>query len=455
MGLQSTKRSGKNTLAYTGVEASTPPNLFTLDRAPTTKDDLKRGFYIGDLWIDRSTEPRDVWILVDLATAVYGVSSSIATWIKFGISTEGTSIYLTNNGTASSLLGYLNVLGDGLINTSSPGDNTINVNLTNGLAGQVLIGSDTGSPAWAYITSTSGSIAVTNLDNAIEIETTGAPALGTFTADDTNTATPAAGIIILSGSTNITTTGDGAHTVTVDLNDDVTIAGTLTLSAQTAGVLQTTATGEVFSSKGTDGQVLIGGGTGPQWANITVADTSMTVTNGPNTINLEVVPGYPTRPVEFLATQTTDAVGVLGGPETYRLGTSVALTEIFNVGNGLYPGNGVGAYAIFTAPLDGRYYLHMAVKFEVPLPPPPPFKRDPDIRIITTNKEYALISNEDVSYGAYYDKYKHISIIVEMLQGDTAIFQTMCDIANPGFITLTAKDLWNIQQTFIDGYYVG
>ena len=287
MVLKSTKRSGKNTLAYLGVEASTPPNLFTLHRAPTTTDNATKGFFIGDLCIDRSTDPRDVYIMVDLA-------DNIATWVKLGNSTVGTDTYVTNNGTAISVAGYLNVFGDSLINTSASG-NTVNVNLTNGLAGQVLIGSDTGSPAWAYITSTGGSLAITNLDNAIEIETTGVAALDHFTADDLNTASPdGLGVVNFVGSTNITTYGDGLHTLTIDLKDDVTIANSLTLSAQASGILQTSITGEVFSSKGTDGQVLIGGGTEPNWANITSADGSMIITNAANSINVEVKNGQVT-----------------------------------------------------------------------------------------------------------------------------------------------------------------
>jgi len=451
MVLKSTKRSGKNTLAYLGVEASTPPNLFTLHRAPTTTDNATKGFFIGDLCIDRSTDPRDVYIMVDLA-------DNIATWVKLGNSTVGTDTYVTNNGTATSVAGYLNVFGDSLINTSASG-NTVNVNLTNGLAGQVLIGSDTGSPVWAYITSTGGSLAITNLDNAIEIETTGVAALDHFTADDLNTASPdGLGVVNFVGSTNITTYGDGLHTLTIDLKDDVTIANSLTLSAQASGVLQTSIAGEVFSSKGTDGQVLIGGGTEPNWANITSADGSMIITNDANSINVEVKPGYPTRPVEFMAIQPTTVLQILGGAETYLLGTSSALVEKFDVGGDLYPGNGVGAYAVFTAPISGKYYLHMAVKIQTyagaPVPIVPLY--DPDIRIITTNKEYALISNEDTYTFAtsyFYDKWKHISIVTEMAAGDTAIYYVQCNVGNSGSLNIGGSSVY--QTTYVDGYYVG
>jgi len=69
----------------------------------------------------------------------------------------------------------------------------------------------------------------------------------------------------------------------------VLIATTAVLRIQdlTAGVMQTNATGVVSSSNGTAGQLLIGGGSAPAWANLTSSGGSVTITNGANTINLE------------------------------------------------------------------------------------------------------------------------------------------------------------------------
>jgi hypothetical protein len=64
--------------------------------------------------------------------------------------------------------------------------------------------------------------------------------------------------------------------------------GTLTITSLTAGVAQTNSSGVVSSSNGSNGQVLIGGGSAPAWANITSSGSTVTVTNGANTINLEV-----------------------------------------------------------------------------------------------------------------------------------------------------------------------
>lgn len=69
----------------------------------------------------------------------------------------------------------------------------------------------------------------------------------------------------------------------------VLVATTAVLRIQdlTAGVMQTNATGVVSSSNGTNGQLLIGGGAAPVWANLTSSGGSVTITNGANSINLE------------------------------------------------------------------------------------------------------------------------------------------------------------------------
>jgi len=68
------RRTGLNTLAYTGVAASTPPQLVMHDRAPTVDDYGK--FNVGTLWI-HDTTPQDVWML----TKKY---AKVATWLQIG-----------------------------------------------------------------------------------------------------------------------------------------------------------------------------------------------------------------------------------------------------------------------------------------------------------------------------------------------------------------------------------
>jgi hypothetical protein len=70
-------------------------------------------------------------------------------------------------------------------------------------------------------------------------------------------------------------------------------SGTISQPGANAGVLMvdTSAQGYYGSSNGTNGQILIGGGTIPAWANLTSTGGSVTITNGANTINLEVAGG--------------------------------------------------------------------------------------------------------------------------------------------------------------------
>jgi hypothetical protein len=61
-----------------------------------------------------------------------------------------------------------------------------------------------------------------------------------------------------------------------------------TVSTLTAGVVQSSSVGLLSSSNGSNGQILIGGGAAPAWANITSSGGTVTVTNGANTIDLSV-----------------------------------------------------------------------------------------------------------------------------------------------------------------------
>jgi len=78
----------------------------------------------------------------------------------------------TDSGTATpDAAGVLNVLGGEVINTSGAG-NTVTTNLDRGTDGQVIIGATGATSAYANITSTGGTIAITNGANTINLETT-------------------------------------------------------------------------------------------------------------------------------------------------------------------------------------------------------------------------------------------------------------------------------------------
>jgi hypothetical protein len=103
--------------------------------------------------------------------------------------------------------------------------------------------------------------------------------------------------ILTSGSTSIVTvslTGSPVFSGNLTVNGNLHVLGTTTLDGTTTlaglnhvGVVQTNGSGVLSSTTGTNGQVLIGGGTAPTWANLTSTGGTVTITNGANSINLE------------------------------------------------------------------------------------------------------------------------------------------------------------------------
>jgi hypothetical protein len=125
-------------------------------------------------------------------------------------------------------------------------------------------------------------------------------------ANDGNIALPLSGIVDVYGDSNTNTTAATANTLIVHLDDSVSIPGSMTVGSgfvATAGganltgtitlptvggpgVMQTNGSGVVSSTQGTNGQVLISGGSAPIWANLT-AGTNITITNpSPNNITI-------------------------------------------------------------------------------------------------------------------------------------------------------------------------
>jgi len=128
-------------------------------------------------------------------------------------------------------------------------------------------------------------------------------------------------IIQVNGGTNITTVNPTGPTVTVNLDDSVTLAGSLTISSLGKGVLQTNVSGLVSTSAGTDGQVLVGNTSGaPAWYTLTSADGSVVFNPGPGTLDLQATGGgggggLTSMPTDS-GTATVSATGtidVLGG----------------------------------------------------------------------------------------------------------------------------------------------
>jgi len=308
------RRTGLWPLAYMGVEPVAPPLLLTDNRAPTAND--YKNFNVGTWWINRATAPaEELWILVNK-------DNNVARWIQFitgatGIQTLtgdfggavgpdgaldidiiGSGPYLftgnpglhllqlSDDGTVATqydadvgfaipALNILEILGGAHINTAGAG-NTITVNLDNDIADTYTTDAGNAIPVAGVLNIFGGTHAsTTGAGNTVTVNVDDDDLADSFPTD-AGTATPAAGVLNVLGGLNINTAGAG-NTVTVNMDDPG------------QGVVQSDGAGVLSASTGTDGQILIDAtATGNAvWANITSAGGTITVTNGPNTINLE------------------------------------------------------------------------------------------------------------------------------------------------------------------------
>ncbi len=251
-------------LSYTGVVPVSPVNFVMDDRPPTIND--SKNFYIGDLWLDISTTPPDVadlWMLVSLA----GFN---ATWVNFGagdletltgntggpvspdgagninVVGDGTTINIVGNpgtntltvsavgtGLVSSLTGNsggavgptagnINVVGTGVITiVGNPGTSTLTVTPSGSIASSFITNPATGTatPVLGVLTfAGTGGTTVSAAGSTVTINSTSGTLTGLL-AQDGNTVTPTAGVIQVSGSNGLATTGTvGPNTLTVTLS---------------------------------------------------------------------------------------------------------------------------------------------------------------------------------------------------------------------------------------------
>jgi len=113
----------RNPGAYLGVTPTTPPNLVTSTRPPTTKD--YRGFSIGDLWLD--TNLQDLFILVSKAGLT---SQQEGTWLTLGGQAGNVNDFETDDGNiVVPNAGRVNVFGGSNMNTTGAIASTITINL--------------------------------------------------------------------------------------------------------------------------------------------------------------------------------------------------------------------------------------------------------------------------------------------------------------------------------------
>lgn len=301
----SNKLSGLNPLAYMGVESANPPTIVIQPQAPTI---YNVDFQIGTVWIDSTLD--SVYILTNLYQGV-------ATWTAVE-----KNILTVNAGTGSAIQtnNEISLLGSGVITTTGATD-TVTIGFTNGTNGQLLIGGGS-APTWASLTSSGGSLTLTPGANSLNLEVTGGTVGSTTFATDSGTANVAGVTITVAGGTNLNTSGAGS-TVTVNLDNSPSVSGSVTaatgfvattgglsvvsggveilagdleivedvrISSFTEGVIFSNSSGNLSSTKGTNGQIIIGKtGDDPLWANITSSGGTIGVTNGANSINLETL----------------------------------------------------------------------------------------------------------------------------------------------------------------------
>lgn len=276
---------------------------------------------------------------------ILGTANQIATSSPGGAPGRTVTVGLATNVTVPGTLTVPNLVGPGFVRASAGGLMSVLSDSVNN--GYVIISSAVGAPAWAALTSTGGSVTITRGPNTINLESGGGGGgLTTLNNDGGTFATVAAGALNLFGDgQTIDVTGDNVNTATVAIQTspnitgtvtastgftattgDITIAtgdltvtlGTINLPALGEGVMYVDNTNAVTTiTNGTNGQVLIGKtGDVPLWANITSTGGSVTITNGPNSINLEAA---GVAAVTALTTDTGDAtptggkINVLGG----------------------------------------------------------------------------------------------------------------------------------------------
>lgn len=201
------------------------PEPVVAQRAPTTSDVAQP----GTIWLNQAAGGDDVYILLEVA-------ANSASWVACG---SGDGVFDSLTSTTTLTVGTtvtLSGLSRGVVQSSAAGV----LSSSEGADGELLIGSSAGAPAWAAITSGDGSVVITNGNNTIDLQVSGAAA-STFPTD-AGTATPALGATTITGGTNVNTAG-AADVVTINVDNAPTFSGLVTAQAgitQSAGTLTVT-----------------------------------------------------------------------------------------------------------------------------------------------------------------------------------------------------------------------
>lgn len=107
-------------LGYQGLKEKDPPDIRFFDRAPTTLD--FKLFDLGDIWIDQSSIPPDVYMLTDK-------QQNIATWSLITAGAGVLNTLTSDGGLVSPVAGNIDVLGNAAqgVSTTTSGAGNLGV----------------------------------------------------------------------------------------------------------------------------------------------------------------------------------------------------------------------------------------------------------------------------------------------------------------------------------------
>lgn len=269
--------TGLNPLSYLGVDPVNPTQAVIYNRNPTVND--YDNFTLQCQWLNSSTQ--QVWVLVSktdfiavwkeltggggsggIQTITGDVGGAVGPDLSNNIDLQGGSHYVFTGNPGSNLL---TLTDNGTIAYTYSGDSGVATPSANNLN---IVG--------AGIISTAGS------GDTLTITAAGSVPVS-IVVDSGGPVTPAGGVLDVLGGNNITTTGAG-NTITVD------VTGTTDNAVQVGN-----ASGSLTSLPlGTDGQIIIAAtGSTPLFADLTSTDMSVTITSGPNTLDLSVAGAGP------------------------------------------------------------------------------------------------------------------------------------------------------------------
>lgn len=238
-------------------------------------------------------------------------------------------------------------LGAGFVNTGDPGGANTGIGVASmpvisGGFVNTLVGSYTGTDLTIgnYNTGIGGGTlgAITSGSNNIAVGYNAGT--GYLSSESSNIAIGNLGTISESHVIRIGTQGSGIAQQNVCY-----IAGINGATNTSVGVVGVASNGKLAGSNGTNGQIQIGGGSGPVWANLTSSGATVTITNTANGINLEAS-GGSSGITWSVITGSTQAATVNSGyicnyngtlvvtlPATAAVGTQIGISGMFNVAN--------------------------------------------------------------------------------------------------------------------------